>query len=344
MIKASIIGATGYVGIELIRILAGHPAVTLVHLVSQSFEGQKIGEVYPHLAARRETLESMNLEKIGGDSDVIFTALPHGASAETIQKLAPYGKKIIDLSADFRYDDVATYEAWYKVKHPAPELMRQAVYGLPELHRAEIQKCQIVGNPGCYTTCSILGLAPAVQKGFIDPDSIIIDAKSGVTGAGRKPSTDLHFSEVNESFKAYGVGTHRHTSEIEQEISKLAGKPVVLSFSPHLIPIQRGILATIYARLTGEIAHGDFVKLYQDFYEDEPFVQIEEKGLPQIKYVKGTNLCRIGFVVDPRTNRVVIVSVIDNLVKGAAGQAVENMNLLFGLPETTGLDNSPWYL
>ena len=257
----------------------------------------------------------------------------------------PYGKKIIDLSADFRYRDRSVYEAWYPVVHPCPDLLKDAVYGLPELYRQRIAQAQIVGNPGCYTTCAILALAPLIKNKLIDPSTLIIDAKSGVTGAGRGAKAEMQFCEVNENFKAYGVATHRHTSEIEQELGLLAEESLTVSFTPHLLPIQRGILSTGYARLTRPVCHAEVMSLYEQIYRDAPFVILRGEGdLPEIKHVRGSNYIHIGFVIDPRTQRIIVVSTLDNLIKGAAGQAIQNMNLMFGLDESTGLNTPAWYL
>jgi len=346
MIKASVLGATGYAGIELIRILYGHPQVELTHLVSNSFAGQMLSSVYPNFKGFSDKICSeLDIEQIAADSDVIFTALPHGTSDEVIPALYEKGKKIIDLSGDFRYNSVEIYEKWYKTKHAHPELLAKSVYGLPELHRRKIKESSLIGNPGCYTTCAILGLAPLVKNGIIDTDSIIIDAKSGASGAGRSLSPDLHFCEAHENIKAYKVATHRHTSEIEQELGVLAGKELTISFTPHLLPIKRGILSTMYATLTGEYSFEDVYSLYSDFYKGEPFIVLhQEDSLPQVKYVNGSNMCHIGFVIDKRVRRIIVVSALDNLIKGAGGQAVQNMNILFGLEETTGLLNPGWYL
>lgn len=346
MIHVSILGATGYVGLELTRLLYSHPSVHIAHLVSHSQAGQTMGSVYPGLSGRElPVLEELDVESLAKDTDVFFTCLPHGASKEVIPQLFSTGKYIVDMSGDYRYNDASVYEAWYGVRHSSPELLAQSVYGLPELHRESIRKARLIGNPGCYTTCSILGLAPLLKQGCISPHNIIIDAKSGATGAGRGVSQALHFCETNESMKAYKVATHRHTSEIEQELSLLAGQEILLSFTPHLLPVNRGILATCYANLVKKASAGELISLYRDFYAEEPFVSVLPAGqLPELKHVVGSNSCAIGLVVDERLNRVVVVSCIDNLVKGAAGQAVQNMNLLFGLPETEGLSALPWSL
>lgn len=346
MIRVGIIGATGYAGIELVRLLTQHPEVKLTHLVSHSYVGQDVAGIYKNfMGILSKDLEDMDLDVLAKECDVVFTSLPHATSSEVIPKLVGAGVKVIDLSADYRYNSAAVYEAWYGVPHPDPALLAQSVYGLPELHREQIKGAQLVGNPGCYTTCSILGLYPLLQAGLVSPENIIVDAKSGVTGAGRNPSANTHFCEVDESMKAYNVARHRHTSEIEQELSLAAGQEVLISFTPHLIPMKRGILSTMYANLTGAYSHTDLMAAYEKAYGDESFIVLHEEGsLPEVKFVNGSNYCHIGFVVDQRLKRVVVVSVIDNLVKGAAGQAVQNMNLLFGLPENTALSATGWYL
>ena len=348
MIRASILGATGYVGLELTRLLYNHPNAVLSRLVSHSQAGQEMSASYPSLVGYDlPALSALDIDDVLENSDVIFTALPHGASNQVIPALVAGGGTVIDMSGDFRYDDPQVYSAWYGCEHAAPKLLKTAVYGLPELHRDAIRKAKLIGNPGCYTTCSILALAPLARHHLIDFDSIFIDAKSGATGAGRNPSQDKLFCEVNESLKAYNVAKHRHTSEIEQELSKMAGETIALSFTPHLLPINRGILATSYAKLTPDASKdpAELMALYEAFYQDEPFVRLFPAGkLPEIKHVVGSNSIAIGLTVDQRLGRVIVVSCIDNLIKGAAGQAVENMNLLFGLPETAGLSALPWSL
>ncbi len=346
MIKVSVIGATGYAGVELVRLLTSHPEVSITHLVSHSFSGKQLSDIYPSFkGTQAHTLEDMDLKAIAQDSDCIFTSLPHGTSDDVIAELYGYGKKVIDLSGDYRYDSAEVYEKWYGFPHAHPELLAQSVYGMPELHKEAIRTAKLIGNPGCYTTCSILALAPLVKNGVIDTDSIIIDAKSGSTGAGRSISQGMHFCEVNESMKAYKVATHRHTSEIEQELSLLAGSDIQLSFTPHLLPINRGILATSYASLKAPVTAEEVYALYNDFYQDQPFVVLHKPGsLPEIKFAVGSNFIHIGFVVDARLKRIIVVSCIDNLVKGAAGQAIQNMNLMFGLDETAGLMQPAWYL
>lgn len=343
MIKAGIIGATGYTGVELIRLLSGHPGVELVGLTSQTYQGQSIQSVFPSVdKVSTRVLEAQDLEALAGRCDVIFTALPHGVSMGAVQAAAQKKKKVIDLGADYRFEHIDVYEKWYKVKHTTPELVKQAVYGLPEIHRSHIREAEIIGNPGCYPTSIILGLAPLLKKGIIKPETIIADSKSGVSGGGRGLNLAFHYAECNENFKAYNIGVHRHTPEIEQELSKLAGKNISISFTPHLVPMTRGILSTIYADLTAPYLTEELIGLYNEFYHDEYFVRIHPPGqYPQTKWVCGSNFCDIGLTADPRTNRVVVVSVIDNLVKGASGQAVQNMNIMFDLPEKTGLDFAP---
>lgn len=345
MIKAAVLGATGYAGIELVRLLTRHPEVSIELLGSKSFAGQKISDVYQNF---RHILELECTEadvEAAAKCDVAFTALPHGASKSVIPSLIDAGLKVIDLSGDYRYDDPKVYEQWYNQPHSSPELLKESVYGLCELHRDKIKDARLIGNPGCYTTCSILGAAPLLASGLADDKNIIVDAKSGVTGAGRGLGLAYHFCECTENTKAYKVATHRHTSEIEQELSHVANKPIMLSFTPHLVPQKRGILATIYMNLTKPATAQEVWNIYNDFYKDEYFVRVKALGeLPETKHVAGSNFVDIGVCVDTRLNRAVIVSAIDNIVKGAAGQAVQNMNLMFGLDEKTGLDFAGFYL
>ncbi len=345
MIKAAVLGATGYAGIELVRLLSNHPEVSIEILGSQSFAGQKISEVYrnfEHILDKE--CEKLDLEKVK-ECDVAFTALPHGASKEVIPALLEQGVKVIDLSGDYRYDSAEVYEKWYGEAHSSPELLAESVYGLCELHRNKVKAARLIGNPGCYTTCSILGAAPLLASKLGKTENIIIDAKSGVTGAGRGIALAYHFCECTENSKAYKIATHRHTSEIEQELSNIAGEEIVLSFTPHLIPQKRGILATIYVNLAKPCTTEEIVDLYKEYYKNEFFVRVKDAGaLPETKHVAGSNFVDIGVVVDERLNRAVIVSTLDNIVKGAAGQAVQNMNIMFGLEETTGLKNAGFYL
>lgn len=345
MVKVSVIGATGYAGAELIRLLVLHPEVELTCLTSKTYTGQKIQDVYPHLRGFVDhELQEQNIDEIGDMSDVVFVALPHGHSVPVAEKICSKGKKVIDLGADLRFRDTKVYEAWYRVKHENPELSLKAVYGLPEINREKIIGAQAVGNPGCYPTSALIALYPLLKNNLIDLNTIIIDAKSGVSGAGRSAVVGSLYGECAENLKAYNVGKHRHTPEIEQAFSEAAGEEVVISFTPHLIPMTRGILATAYASLNLQGKEADVVELYRKYYQDEFFVRVHQKGIwPQTKWVTGTNFCDIGIDVDPRTNRVIVTTVIDNLVKGAAGQAVQNMNILFNLPEKTGLELVPLY-
>lgn len=343
MIKAGIIGATGYTGVELVRLLARRRDVELVSLTSQSYAGQGFESVFPSSAVFTDlVLEPQNAAALAERCDVIFTALPHGVSMEVVAEIVAKGKKVIDLGADYRFDNPDIYEQWYKLKHKTPDLFGKSVYGLPEIHRDKIRGAEIVGNPGCYPTSIILGLAPLLKHGLIDPATVIADSKSGVSGGGRGLNLSFHYPECNENFRAYNIGVHRHTPEIEQELEKLAGDTVTISFTPHLVPMTRGILSTVYAALVQSHSAEDILSLYREFYENDYFVRVHPAGqYPQTKWVCGSNFCDIGLAVDPRTNRVVVISAIDNLVKGASGQAVQNMNLIFGLPEKTGLDFAP---
>lgn len=336
-LRVAILGATGYAGAELLRLLIPHPRVQLTLVTSQQYVGKRISDIYPGLARDCDmVLEEIEPEKIRAQSDVVFTALPHETSQGIVSQLIRLGLRVIDLSADFRLHDAETYRGWYR-DHQAPELLKEAVYGLTELHREQIMKGRLIANPGCYPTGALLGLAPLFVKGLTQ-GTVVIDAKSGVTGAGRSASVELSFSEVNENFKAYNVGVHRHTPEIEQELSEIAATPVSVFFAPHLLPLNRGILSTMYVRLKQPAPEGELTKLYQDFYREEPFVQIRPYGhFPETKDVRGSNLCAIGFRYDVRTKRLIVITAIDNLVKGAAGQAVQNMNLMNGWPEDEGL-------
>lgn len=345
MIKAAVLGATGYAGEELVRLLASHPDARIEVLGSKSFDGQKFSDIYQNFRHILDNeCEVMDIEKVK-KCDVAFTALPHGASKEVIPSIIEAGVKVIDLSGDFRYDDIEVYEQWYGQKHSSPELLKEAVYGMPELYRDKIKTARLIGNPGCYTTCSILGAYPLLQSGIASAKNVIVDAKSGVTGAGRGLSQQCHFCECTENSKAYKVATHRHTSEIEQELSKAAGEEVLISFTPHLIPQKRGILSTIYINLEKDVKTEDLVDIYKEFYKDEFFVRVKNLGeLPETKHVAGSNFVDIGVVVDERLKRAVIVSALDNIVKGAAGQAVQNMNIMFGLDEKTAIDRPGFYL
>lgn len=339
MIKVGVIGATGYAGAELVRLLAEHEEVKLEALASRSNVGSPFWEVYPHLYGYLDLCcEEINLPSLVERCDLIFTALPYGYAVEVAEEVVKRGKKLIDLGADFRFSDVDIYEKWYKVEHGNPELLKRAVYGLPELFRNKILDSQILANPGCYPTASILSLAPLFKNNLVDSKNVIIDAKSGVSGAGRGLSLNSHYCEVNESIKAYGVASHRHTPEIEQAFSVLSGEDVLISFTPHLTPMTRGILATSYAFLKNSMKQEEILALYKDFYKDEFFVKVLPKGMiPATKNVVGSNYCQIAPVLDERTGKVIVLSVIDNLIKGAAGQAVQNMNLMFGFSEQLGI-------
>ncbi|MDD2851273.1 MAG: N-acetyl-gamma-glutamyl-phosphate reductase [Desulfuromonadaceae bacterium] len=340
MLNVAIVGASGYTGLELIRILHCHPEVAVTCLTSEQSAGKRISEVFPTLRERCDiVLENLEPVRVAEKADIIFTALPHKAAMEVVPTFLTLGKKVIDLSADYRLADPAVYGQWYE-PHMNPANLKKAVYGLPEIRRAKIKKAQLVANPGCYPTSIILGLAPLLKKGVIELAGIIADSASGVTGAGRSAKVDSLYCEVNEGYRAYGVGgTHRHIPEIEQELSLLAGTQLKLTFTPHLVPMDRGILSTIYATPCKLLSVDSLAKLYRDFYAGEPFVRILPTGsLPSTAFVRGSNFCDIAPVVDPRTGRIVIVSAIDNLVKGASGQAVQNMNLVCGFPETMGLN------
>jgi len=335
--KVSVIGATGYTGAELIKILLKHPQVEIETITSQSFANKKISEIYPWLITDL-VCQKLNINKIALSSSFIFTALPHRISMEIVGKLHSRGEKIIDLSADFRFIDPLIYQEWYGTPHQKKELLKEAIYGLPELYREKISKARLVANPGCYPTSSILALAPLVNNDLIKGNSIIVDAKSGVTGAGRALSLATHFPEVNENVRAYQVKGHRHTPEIEEQLSKLTTREIIITFVPHLVPINRGILCTCYAALKQKTDTKDLLKLYQDFYKEESFVEILPQGrFPQTKEVLNSNRCRIGITVNERSGRAIIVSAIDNLAKGAATQAVQNMNIMCGFEETMGL-------
>jgi len=339
MVNVGIIGATGYVGIEIVRLLQQHPEINITSVVSQSFSGQKISSVYPNLnKIFDKDCESLDIEKIASTAEIFITALPHGISKAIIPTLLEKGKKIIDHSADFRYKDVNVYEAWYNTKHEMPFLLQSAVYGLPELYREQIKNATIIGNPGCYPTCTILGLAPLIKNKIISFENIVIDAASGISGAGRNNSLNYQYCECSENFKAYNISTHRHTSEIEQELSILGGADIKVSFNPHLIPMKRGMLCTITTNLENNITESDICALYKDFYKNEIFVRIlEDKNIPETKWVSGSNYIDIGFVIDRRLNKIIVISAIDNLIKGAAGQAVQDLNIMCGFPEDTAL-------
>lgn len=340
MLKIAIVGASGYTGLELIRLLDRHPLVEISCVTSEQSAGKRISDTFPTLRGRCDlVLEALDPAVVAAKADLIFTALPHQAAMKVVPDFLTAGKKVVDLSADYRLHDPAVYAAWYE-PHLNPELLPDAVFGLPELRRDLIKQARLVANPGCYPTSVILGLKPLLENGLIDLTTIIADSKSGTSGAGRSAKVDSLYCEVNDSFKAYGVGgVHRHTPEIEQELSELAGKPVTITFTPHLVPMDRGILSTIYAIPTRTVTTEELVALYADTYRDESFVRPLPKGqFPSTAFVRGSNFCDIGITLDSRTNRIVVVSAIDNLVKGASGQAIQNMNLVCGFPEAMGLE------
>lgn len=344
-VKVAIIGSTGYGGVELIRLLASHPRAEVTSVISSSSAGAPIAEGYPHLTEiRTDLLDDVDPALIKGKADVVFLATPAGVAAKLVPSLLDAGLKVIDISGDFRLKSRDSYKEWYK-KEPADQTyIDQAVYGLAEVYGGSVNGVDFVSNPGCYPTATLLGLIPAVSAGFIDPSTIIIDAKSGVSGAGRGASLGTHYSELNENFKAYKLNQHQHIPEIEQTLSDVAGRPVVTTFSTHLVPMTRGIMSTMYATIQGERTAEDFIDLYRQYYEGRKFVRIRPLGVtPATKEVWGSNYCDIGFAVDKRTGRVTIVSVIDNLVKGAAGQAIQNLNLMMGWDETLGLQFVPAY-
>jgi len=345
MIKAGIIGSTGYAGQELVRLLLGHKDVEIVWYGSRSYIDKKYYDVFRNMFQIVEDVcRDDNLEELAEAVDVIFTATPQGLCASLVSEYILNKVKIIDLSADFRIKDVSVYEKWYGIKHASPEFIPEAVYGLCEINREDIKGARLIANPGCYTTCSILTAYPLVKEGLIDAQSIIIDAKSGTSGAGRGAKVDNLFCEVNESIKAYGVTTHRHTPEIEEQLGYAAGEPVLLNFTPHLVPMNRGILVTAYANLKEGVTEADIRAAYDKYYKDEKFVRVLDAGVcPETRWVEGSNYTDINFKVDERTHRVVMMGALDNLVKGAAGQAVQNMNLIFGLDEAEGLNLVPMF-
>ena len=344
MIKAAIFGASGYTGQELTRLLSGHPEVKLIAVTSRRFAGLPVSEVFPSLNGLTSLkYQNATPSEISKLCDVVFLALPHGVSMNIAPEFIKAGKKVIDLSADYRLRDLKTYETWYG-KQSSARFVKDAVYGIPELYRSKIKKTKLIANPGCYPTSIILGLAPALKNKLLDVSTIIADSASGVSGAGREPLTGSLFCEVAGGFKAYKVGKHRHLPEIEQELNALAGKKFAISFTPHLLPVKRGILSTIYSKLKKDVSLGELHSLYCVFYADEKFVRICPKGIyPNISSVCGSNYCDIGLAVDPRTKRVIIMAAIDNLIKGAAGQAVQNMNIICGFEEDAGLQMAPLF-
>ncbi len=338
-LRIAIVGSSGYTGGELYRILLLHPEAVVTAVTSEKSAGKPIADIFPHLSGLTDLLcEPLDPEVIAKKADFAFLALPHVTAQEAAFRFNKLGVRVVDLSADYRLSDPALYEKWYEHCHQYPDLLKTAVYGLPELHREKVRTAPLVANPGCYPTSAILGLAPLITRKLVDPATIVVDSKSGVSGAGRTPGLPYHFPEANEAFMAYKVGTHRHTPEIEQELSRLAGSPVTLSFTPHLVPMNRGILTTAYAKLAAEMDTGRLHGMYREFYRREPFVRVLPLGqFPNVRNVRGSNFCDIGVYADPRTGRAVVVTAIDNLVKGASGQAVQNMNIMMGFEETAGL-------
>lgn len=347
MVRVGIYGATGYAGQELVRILLRHEKFAITHLTSQQYIGRSFPEVFPNFIMEElPVLEGIDNQKILSDIDVVFLALPHGHAFEVAKVAKEYGVRVIDLGADFRLQDVHTYEQWYGLKHEATEILPEAVYGLPEINRARISDAWLVANPGCYPTASTLALLPLVEQGLVNLRSIVIDAKSGVSGAGRAAKTDNLYTEVNEGIKPYAVTTHRHTPEIEQNFTLAGGRniqePALIQFTPHLMPMTRGILSTVYADLQKDISVEEVRALYTERYSKEPFVKLLPEGIwSATKMVYGSNYCFVNVTVDKRTKKVIATAVIDNLIKGAAGQAVQNLNIMYGYPEKEGIDQLP---
>ena len=345
MIKAGIIGATGYAGGELVRLLTGHKEAEIKWYGSRSYIDKKYAQVYQNMfqIVEDKCLDD-NMEELSKEVDVIFTATPQGLCASLVNDEILSRTKIVDLSADFRIKDVKVYEQWYGITHPAPQYIPEAVYGLCEINRKAVKGARLIANPGCYPTCTTLSIYPLLKEGLIDPNTIIADAKSGTSGAGRGAKVDNLFCEVNENIKAYGVASHRHTPEIEEQLGYAAGEPVLINFTPHLVPMNRGILITAYASLKKEVSYEEIKAVYDKYYASERFVRVLEKDVcPQTKWVEGSNYVDVNFKIDSRTGRVIMMGAMDNLVKGAAGQAVQNMNLMFGLKESEGLDLVPMF-
>lgn len=344
-IRAGLVGVTGYTGMELTRLLAGHPNMRLVRATSRTEAGRPLSDIYPFLRGLPGgdvVMTAPDPDDLAANCDVAFLAVPHGAAMEMGATLRQRGLRVVDLSADFRLRDPDVYEAWYKVPHTRRAELPQAVYGLPELYGEAVKKAGLVANPGCYPTATILGLYAALKHGLVETDGIVVDAKSGATGAGRKAAVGTLFCEVSDTFRAYNIGKHRHTPEIEQELSAIAGAPMVVSFNPHLLPINRGILTTIYAKLAKPVSPQDVQAAFEQTWQGSRWVRVLPAGqLPETRHVRGTMFCDIGVVTDQRTGRLVILSAIDNLCRGASGQAVANANLMFGLPVETGLMLAP---
>ena len=336
--RVAIAGASGYAGAELVRLAAAHPYYEITAVTSEKSAGQPVASVFPSLTGIVDhRFEALAPEALTERADAIFLALPHTKSQDPVAACMKAGKLVVDLSADYRLKDAASYEAWYKTPHLYPHLLREAVYGLPELHRDAIAKATLVASPGCYPTAAILQLAPLIAKGLVQPDTIVIDAKSGISGAGRSPALPYHFPEAHESLEPYKIGQHRHIPEIEQELSQVTGRAITVTFTPHLVPMNRGILSTAYCKLLRAVPLADLRSLYKEFYKSERFVRLYEDIVPNPRYIKGSNYCDVGVYADPRAGWVVTVAAVDNLVKGAAGQAIQAMNLMMGIPEESGL-------
>jgi N-acetyl-gamma-glutamyl-phosphate reductase len=346
MIWASVVGATGYVGEELVRLLGSHPHVGISCLTSQNHAGDYIQSLFPNLNGKVDMrCEEMNIFRIAEVSDIVFLSMPHGHSICCAREVLSQGKKVIDMGADFRFDSYEAYEKWYSVEHTGKDMLENAIYGLTEINNEKIKDANLVGNPGCFPTSIILGLAPVLTNRIVDPRSIIVDSKSGISGAGKSANTSNLFTEISGNVKPYNIAKHRHVPEINQELSKILGSEVSITFSPHVVPMSRGILSTIYCNLDANINADEILNMYKEYYKDKRFVKIMDKGVyPQVKWVYGSNYCHIGVEIDSVNNRLVIVSALDNLVKGAAGQAVQNMNLMYGFPEETGLEAAGLYI
>ena len=345
MIKVGIIGSTGYAGGELVRLLMNHKEAEIKWFGSRSYVDKKYADVYQNFfQIVDDKCMDDNMEALANEVDVIFTATPQGLCASLVNEDILNKVKIVDLSADFRIKDVATYESWYGIEHKSPQFIEEAVYGLCEINREDIKNARLIANPGCYPTCSTLSIYPLAKEGLIDMSTVIIDAKSGTSGAGRGAKVDNLYCEVNENIKAYGVANHRHTPEIEEQLSYASGEEVLLNFTPHLVPMNRGILITAYASLKKDVTYEEVKAVYDKYYANEKFVRVLEKDVcPQTKWVEGSNYVDVNFKIDPRTKRIIMMGAMDNLVKGAAGQAVQNMNLMFGLKESEGLELIPMF-
>lgn len=345
MIKVGIIGSTGYAGNELVRLLLQRNDVEIVWYGSRSYIDERYASVYRNMfqLVDAKCLDD-NMEELAKQADVIFTATPQGLCASLVTEEILAQTKIIDLSADFRIKDVKTYEQWYGIEHKSPQFIEEAVYGLCEINREQVKNARIIANPGCYPTCTTLSIYPLLKEGLIDPNTIIVDAKSGTSGAGRGAKVNNLYCEVNENIKAYGVASHRHTPEIEEQLGYAAGEEVRINFTPHLVPMNRGILITAYASLKKNVTYEEVKAIYDNYYKDETFVRVLDKDVPpETRWVEGSNYVDVNFKIDPRTKRIIMMGAMDNLVKGAAGQAVQNMNLMFGLPEATGLEQVPMF-